>query len=80
MFRTEISRVMRRILVLAVLMTGLAVASSGLVENKAGAAICCSQCYINFDNCLNNCNDDPACVAGCNNTLNHCVQFCNSGC
>jgi hypothetical protein len=79
MSRTEISKLMRRIMVLAVLMLGLAVASTGLVENKAGAAICCSQCYINFDNCLNGCSDQ-ACVTGCNNTLNHCTQFCNSGC
>lgn len=79
MSRTEILRLMRRFLVLVVLTVGLLFAATGL-ENKAGAAICCSQCYINFDNCLNNCNDDPGCVQGCNNTLNHCVQFCNSGC
>ena len=56
------------------------IASSGLVENKAVAAICCEQCWINFDNCLNNCNDDPGCNAGCNSTVQHCLQFCNSGC
>jgi hypothetical protein len=80
MFRTEISKLMRRVLLLAVLLTGLALTSSGLVENNAGAAICCSQCYINFDNCLNNCNDNQTCIAGCNSTLEHCTQFCNSGC
>jgi len=79
MFRTEVSRLMRKVLVLAVLTTGLVIASMGVAENKAGAAICCSQCYINFDNCLNGCSDQ-ACVDGCNNTLNRCVQFCNSGC
>lgn len=79
MFRTEISKLMRKMLVLAVLTTGLVIASTGVVENKAGAAICCSQCYINFDNCLNNCSDQT-CIDGCNNTLNRCVQFCNSGC
>ena len=80
MFRTEISRLMRKVLVLAVLTTGLVFASTGVVENNAVAAICCEQCWINFDNCLNNCNDDPGCIAGCNNTVNHCMQFCNSGC
>lgn len=80
MFRTEFSRLMRKILVLAVLTTGLLIASSGLVEQKAGAAICCEQCWINFDNCLLNCNDDPACNQGCNTTVQHCLQFCNSGC
>ena len=79
MFRTELSRLMRKVLVLAVLVTGLAVASSGLVENKAVAAICCEQCWINFDNCLNNCGDQT-CINGCNNTVNHCLQFFNSGC
>jgi hypothetical protein len=80
MSRTEMSKLMRRIVVLAVMITGLAFASSGLVQNSAGAAICCEQCYINFDNCLLGCNDNQTCITGCNNTLNHCVQFCNSGC
>jgi hypothetical protein len=80
MFRTEISRLMRKILVLGVLTTGLVIASTGLIENKAGAAICCDQCYVNFDNCLLNCNDNQTCIAGCNATLNHCVLFCNSLC
>ena len=79
MSRKEISKLVRRIFVLAVLTTGLALSSSGLVGNSAGAAICCSQCYVNFDNCLNGCGDQ-ACIDGCNNTLNHCTRFCDSGC
>lgn len=80
MFRIEVLRLVRRVLMLAVLTTGLALAASGLVGNNARAAICCSQCYVNFDNCLNNCNDDPGCIQGCNTTLDHCTNFCNSGC
>lgn len=79
MSRREISKLVRRIFVLAVLTTGLALSSSGLVGNTAGAAICCNQCYINFDNCLNGCGDQT-CIDGCNNTLNHCTRFCDSGC
>jgi hypothetical protein len=44
------------------------------------AAICCEQCWINFDNCLNNCSDNQTCIDGCNTTVAHCMQFCNSGC
>ena len=80
MFRTEIFRLMRKVLVLAVFTAGLAIASSGLIENKAVAAICCEQCWINFDNCLNNCSDNQTCIQGCNTTVAHCMQFCNSGC
>lgn len=79
MSRKEISKLVRRFFVLAVLTTGLALSSSGLVGNTAGAAICCSQCYVNFDNCLNGCGDQT-CIDGCNNTLNHCTRFCDSGC
>ena len=74
MFRTNISKLMRRILALAVLTTGLVIASSGLVQSNA-AAICCDQCLINFDNCLNNCSDQ-ACIDACNATLVQCHQFC----
>ena len=80
MFRTEVSKLMRRILILAVLTGGLVLASSGLVQNKAGAAICCSQCLENFDNCLLFCNDNQTCIDGCNSTLNHCYRFCDSLC
>jgi len=79
MSRMEVSKLVRRALVLAVLITGLALSSSGLVGNNAGAAICCSQCYVNFDNCLNNCSDQ-ACIDQCNVTLEHCTRFCDSGC
>jgi len=80
MTRTEISKLMRRAVLVLGLAIGLAFASSGVVEKKVeGAAICCEQCYINFDNCLNNCSTQT-CVDGCNATLNNCTRFCNSGC
>ena len=80
MSRTDVSRVMRRILVLAVLVMGLALASSGLGQTNAVAAVCCSQCPENFDNCLLLCNDDPGCIAGCNSAWEHCNRFCDSLC
>ena len=79
MFRTEFSKLMRRMLVLAVLLTGLAVASSGVVEDKALANIPCCQCWTNFDNCLLGCSTQ-ACVTACNVTLEHCHQFCEPSC
>jgi hypothetical protein len=42
---------------------------------SAGAAICCSQRWENFDNCRLNCNDNPTCIAGCNSTLEHCFAI-----
>ena len=46
MVRKEVQRLLRRFLILAVLMTGLTLAASGVVENNAGAAICCDQCFL----------------------------------
>lgn len=80
MFRIEILRLVRRVLILAILTTGLALAASGLVGNNAGAAICCEQCFVNFDNCLNNCSDNQQCIAACNTTLNSCHRYCDSLC
>lgn len=79
MFRTEVSKLLRRILVLAVLVTSLALASSGVVENNALANIPCCQCWENFDNCLLGCSDQ-ACVDACNAALEHCHRFCDPSC
>jgi hypothetical protein len=76
----ETQRLLRRVVMLAVLTTGLVFAASGLVGSNAGAAICCDQCFINFDNCLAGCNGNSACEQSCNNTLVSCHRFCDSGC
>jgi len=80
MSRTDVLRLMRRFLVLAVLVIGLALASSGLGRTNATAAVCCSQCPENFDNCLLTCNDDPACIQACNTAWERCNRFCDSLC
>lgn len=79
MFRKDIMGLVRRILVLAVLIAGLALASSGWGQSGARAAICCGQCLENFDWCLNGCSDQ-ACVDQCNSTLVSCHRFCDWGC
>lgn len=81
MVRIEILRLARRVLVLVVLTTGLALAVSGSLGNKAGAsAICCDQCFINYDNCYDNCNGNTACQQACYNTLVNCHLHCNPDC
>lgn len=80
MFHTEITSLIRRLLVLAVLITGLVFATSDFGGSQAGAAICCEQCFVNFDNCLNDCSDNQACIDGCNHTLQSCHRFCDSLC
>ena len=67
-------KLVRKMLVLAVLTTGLMFASFG---NNARANISCDQCLINFDNCLLFCDDNQACIDGCNATLLHCYRFCD---
>lgn len=80
MVRKEIQKLLRRVLILAVLMTGLTLAASGLVGNSAGAAICCDQCFENYDNCVEGCSGNPACEQACYNTLVTCYRYCNPYC
>lgn len=80
MVREETQRLLRRVLMLAVLTTGLTLAASGLVGNTAGAAICCDQCFINYDNCFDSCNGNSACEQACYNTLVTCHLHCNPDC
>jgi len=80
MVRKDVQRLLRRFLILAVLMTGLTLAAFGVVENKAGAAICCDQCFLNYDNCVDGCGGNPTCEQGCYNTLVSCYRFCNPNC
>lgn len=80
MFRTEMMGLIRRLLVLAVLITGLAFVASDLGGSKAGAAICCGQCFINYDNCYDACNGNEACEDACYSTLITCHNHCNPDC
>lgn len=80
MVRKEVHRLLRRVLMLAVLTVGLVFAASGLVGNNAGAAICCDQCFYNYDNCYDNCNGNAACEQACYNTLVTCHRYCNPDC
>ena len=80
MVRIETQRLLRRFLILVVLMTGLFLAASDVTQNKAGAAICCDQCFLNYDNCVDGCGGNPTCEQGCYNTLVSCYRFCNPNC
>ena len=80
MVRKEIKSLLRRVLILAVLMTGLALAASGLAGNNAGAAICCDQCFENYYNCVDGCGGNPTCEQACYNTLTNCYRYCNPNC
>jgi len=80
MVRKEKLSLLRRVLMLAVLTTGLSLAASGLVNHSADAAICCDQCFINYDNCYDACNGNEACEQACYNTLVNCHLHCNPDC
>ena len=80
MVSKEIQRLLRRVLMLAILTTGLTLAASGLVGNNAGAAICCDQCYENYDMCYGGCGGNPTCEQACYNTLVSCHRYCNPDC
>jgi len=80
MTRKEIQRLLRRVLMLVVLTTGLALSASGLIGNNADAAICCDQCFTNYDNCYIACNGNEACEDACYSTLITCHNHCNPDC
>lgn len=75
MVHKKIHRLLRRVLILAVLTTGLALAASGLGSN-ARANMDCDQCLINYDMCYGGCTDS-ACEQACHNTLINCYRYCN---
>ncbi len=73
------SKLVRRILMLTVLTTGLALSSSELVGNTAGAVTCCSQCIDNYGACLNACSTQ-ACIDKCDTVFGHCYLLCDPNC
>jgi hypothetical protein len=80
MIRKETQRLLRRFLMLAILTAGLTLAASGLGGNKAGAAICCNQCFANYDSCVDACGGNPSCEQTCYNKLVTCHLHCNPDC
>lgn len=73
-------RLVRRFLTLCLLLGCLAFVSSDLNGGKTGAAICCDQCFNNYDNCYDACNGNTACENACYNTLVNCHRYCNPDC
>lgn len=74
MLNTELQRLIRRLLVLAVLVGCLAVvASTNLSSQTAYARGCCSECEAGLDNCLSQCSDS-ACQSACFADYNRCYR------
>jgi hypothetical protein len=80
MSRTETQGLLRKLLVLGVLLMCLTFVASDLGGRNAGAAICCDQCWLNYDNCMANCNGNPTCETGCVNTFRTCYRYCDPFC
>jgi hypothetical protein len=71
-------KLFRKYLVLAVLLGGLGLALSSN-KNSAYAAICCSACDANYENCIPTCafgdrDFEIACLLACEATYNHCYS------
>lgn len=80
MFCNDSMRLVRRLAVLAVLIAGLAFAAADFGGGKAVAAICCDQCFTNYDNCYLACDGNEACEDACYSTLIICHNHCNPDC
>lgn len=78
--RTEIRRLMRRLLALGVLVVALGFASSDFAGGTTVAAPCCSSCDPAYENCIANCGGDPTCETNCQNRLFSCYRWCSFSC
>jgi hypothetical protein len=90
MVATNRSRLIRRLLVLAVLAMGL-VLSMGVANRNARATTCCSTCEPAYESCLIHecgCNpitlvcppNDQVCINRCQLFFNECDINCDEGC
>lgn len=73
-------KMMRKMLILGVLLAVPGVVSLTATES-AHAAICCSVCDTNLENCLFNCPPEVHnCPNLCERTYTRCEQNCTPGC
>ena len=80
MNKPPVRRLIRKFAILGVLILCLGIFSFGSSESRA--AVCCSACDVNFDNCYESCGDPPsgACIFFCERMLNRCQSTCNPDC
>ena len=80
MFRPDMKRFVRKVMTLMVLVAALVVLSSGLQGKRASAAVCCSTCIPQYEDCLANCPNPGMCNPVCNFQLHRCQNTCTPSC
>lgn len=80
MLRPQVGRLLRKVLVLAVLLTSFAVMNneSG-VRKVAAQATCCQMCAGYANACINSCSFSQ-CVDACLNRYRMCISQCSPPC
>lgn len=78
--RTEMRRLVRKLLMLGVLAVALAFASSDLAGGTTSAAPCCSSCDPDYESCMAGCGGNPTCESWCQNRLFSCYRWCSFSC
>ena len=68
----------RRFLILTALMSALAVMT--LRTESALARPCCSECDAGVQGCIESCDGDPDCEAGCQSQWLGCYRWCDDAC
>lgn len=79
MFNPDLFRLTRKLFALVALLVCLAFAATDLGTTGARAAICCDQCFYNYDVCVDGCTT-TACEQSCYDTLVNCHRYCNPDC
>ena len=79
---SSLRKLVRRYVTLGVLIACLGFFAFSSNTGSAKAAICCSDCDVNLQNCYDGCGDPAsgACLFFCEHQYNRCLSHCDSGC
>jgi len=82
MIRPEMSRLVRKLLTLGMLVACLCLFTMVSPGNRVAAAACCSSCDPAYESCVTGCGDpaSSACLNFCERRYERCVHGCNPGC
>jgi len=72
--------ILKRVLILAMLLIGLAWVSfdDSKSVHAATTYVCCKDCNAMTEACAENCNDNQACIDACLAEEEHCFEICTN--
>ncbi len=83
MIKLEMSKLVRKFFLLAMLIGCLTVLTNNFSGNKVSAAGCCTVCDSVYDSCIELCDirgGKPACYQACDTRYGRCYATCDPNC